>query len=1466
MIDTLFHPAVAAWFSREFAAPSPPQLPAWSSIKSGRHTLIAAPTGSGKTLAAFLAAIDDLVRRGEEAALPDAAHVVYVSPLKALSNDIQKNLQLPLEGISRELNARGRLDHGIRVLVRTGDTPAGQRTAMAKKPPHVVVTTPESLYILLTSESGRRMLAHTRSVIVDEIHALVGTKRGSHLALTLERLEHLVGGGLLRVGLSATQKPIEDVARFLVGSAHVDASGAPDCTIVDAGHRRELDLAIEVPGSPLEPVMSHEVWEEVYDRIAALIAEHRTTLVFVNTRRLAERVTRLLAERIGEANVTSHHGSLSKEHRLQAEQRLKAGALKALVATASLELGIDIGDVDLVCQIGSTRAIATFLQRVGRSGHFQGGIPKGRLFPLTRDELVEAAALFDAVRRGELDRLNIPEQPLDILAQQITAMTVGNDWPEDELFDVVRRAWPYRELSRADFDAVVRMLADGFNTRRGRRSAYLHRDVIQRKLRARRGARLTAITSGGAIPDNADYRVLLEPSGTFVGTVNEDFAIESSAGDIFQLGNMSWRIQRVESGTVRVEDAKGQPPTIPFWLGEAPSRTAELSAAVSRFREDVAARLPETDREPSGAAAARSPQAGHEPAAPSADAGGAPGNEAVAWLTGTVGLSEAAAVQIVGYLAAAQAPFGVMPSQNVIVLERFFDESGGMQLVLHAPFGGRVNRAWGLALRKRFCVKFNFELQAAATEDAVVLSLGPTHSFPLDDVFRYLSPVTVEHVLTQAVLTAPMFPIRWRWVAGRSLAVPRFRGGKKVPPPLQRMQAEDLLALVFPDQIACAENLAGEREVPDHPLARQAVEDCLREAMDVDGLKTVLQAMRDGEKTLVARDLREPSPLAAEVLNAKPYAFLDDAPLEERRTQAVMSRRWLDPETARNLGALDAAAIDRVRAEAWPEARDADELADGIAVLGFLTVAEAARAPEWEPLLESLLASGRVARACAPGGVPVWLAVERVPQWRGVFPEGAPGATLPRELMEQTWTRDEALRELVRSRLEALGPVTPAALAEPVGLTADAVVPALLALESEGAVFRGTFTPGPAPAGDGPARQEWCDRRLLARIHRYTLQRLRAEIEPVTAAVLLRFLLRWQGVTGERPEGPDSLARAVDQLEGFSAPAAAWEGDILPARLARYDPTWLDGLCLSGRVSWARLAAPAENGLDARAVSPVRSTPVCLVGRAALPAWVAERGNGYALTDDAQRVRTALQDHGASFFDDVVRTTGLLAAQVESALRELVALGLVTSDGFSGLRALLVPAQRRQGYRARALPPGMDIREAGRWGLVRIQPTADVEHVARALLRRYGVVFRRILERESLTPSWRDLVYEYRRLEARGEIRGGRFVAGFTGEQYALPEAVEALRATRRRGPDGELAAVSAADPLNLVGILTPGDRVPALAGNRVLYREGEPVAVRVAGEDRLLVGMDEPAAWEARRSLVRSPAPPRLRAYLNRS
>ncbi len=1416
MTLTGFHPAVADWFNAQFAGPSDVQLQAWPAIRANRPTLISAPTGSGKTLAAFLATIDRLVQEGLQKPLPDVTRVLYVSPLKALSNDIHKNLELPLNGIRDMLLEQGLPDVPIRAQVRTGDTTQAERSAMKRYPPHILVTTPESLYILLTSESGREMLGSVETVIVDEIHALAGNKRGAHLALSLERLAELTPSPPVRVGLSATQKPIMAMAQFLTG--RVD-----DCSIVDTGYQRERDLQLAVTGSPLEAVMANEVWDEIYSYLEKLIVAHNTTLIFVNTRRLAERAAAALAERLGEEAVTSHHGSLAKEHRLEAEQRLKNGQLKALVATASLELGIDIGDVDLVCQMGSPRSIAALLQRVGRSGHRLGAIPKGRLFPLSRDDLLECTALLAAVQRDELDRIPIPEHPLDVLAQQIIAEVASREWSEKQLFEAFTRAWPYRELSYQSFIQVVQMLGDGFHTRRGRRGAYIHRDAVNGVLRPRRNARLTALMNGGAIPDQFDYDVIMQPQGLFVGTLNEDFAFESLPGDIFQLGNSAYRMLKIEQGRVFVEDAHGQPPTIPFWFGEAPGRSDELSLSVSNLLAMLDGLLEQGQA------------------------------NVVAYFKDALELPASAAEQLTEYLAAAKAALTVLPSQRQIVFERFFDETGDMHLVIHSPYGSRINRAWGLALRKRFCRRFNFELQAAANENSIVLSLGATHSFPLEEPVHYLTAATVKDVLVQALLDAPMFPSRWRWVANTALAVPRNRGGKKVPAPFQRNDAEDLIATIFPDQLACVENIRGEREVPDHPLVAQTLTDCLTELMDIRGLETLLQALAAGRMQVVTRDLATPSPLAQEILNAKPYAFLDDAPAEERRTLAIQQRRFMDPQTAADIGHLNPQAIAQVCEEAWPRAGTPDELHDALLILGFIT-AEEGEQQAWKPLLDELKRAQRATVLSTSEGQRLWVTAERLQAMLQLCPEAGIEPEIPALDSGEADDFATALRELVRSRLEGLGPVTAQQLGAPLPVSPSQLEQALLALQQEGFVIQGKFTTS--------GQMEWCERGLLARIHRYTLKQLRSEIEPVAPADFMRFLFRWQGL--EDPDkGEAALERSLRQLEGLSLPAGSWEKDVLPARVALYLPAQLDQLCAAGKFAWLRLQAPSGDRSHKPKNPAIKTTPIAFVSRPNMTQWriqaSAVADEPPALSGAADKVRGALKEWGASFFEELLTASNLLPSQLETALGELSACGLVTCDSFQGLRSLITPA-KSQGRRRRKTQPPLD--STGRWSLLR-PPDAEtgdkydrVEYIARALLRRYGVIFRRLLDREPGLPSWRDLLYVCRRLEARGELRGGRFVQSFAGEQFALPEAVAALRKIRNQPKQGDLIAISAADPLNLTGVITPGERVPLRQNRRLLYRDGVPIAFSARRDIVFLGKLDPDQQWQVKTTLLRKNRP----------
>ena len=1432
------HPLVQEWFVGRFGTPTEPQEQGWPHIIEGHTTLISAPTGSGKTLAAFLACIDRLVRKALAGDLQDRTEVLYVSPLKALGNDIQKNLEGPLGEILQMAGERGLLMPEIRTAVRTGDTLMHERRAMLKRPPHILVTTPESLYILLTAEKSRAILRDVETVIVDEIHAVADDKRGAHLSLSLERLEALANRAPARIGLSATQKPIELVAHFLTGS------GRRDPVIVNVGHKRPMDIAIEVPASQLGPVASNEMWDEIYERISELVRQHRSTLVFVNTRRLAERVAHNLAERLGDEAVAAHHGSLSRKLRLNAERKLKNGEIRVLVATASLELGIDIGSVDLVCQLSSTRAIAVALQRVGRSGHWRGAIPKGRLFAMTRDELVECAALVRAIRQGDLDRLMIPDCPLDILAQQIVAACAAEEWLEHDLFALMRRAYPYRALSRETFDSIVTMLSDGIASRRGRYGAYLHRDQVNGRLRARRGARLAAITSGGAIPETALFTVVAEPEGTMVGTLDEDFAVESLAGDVVLLGNTSWRIRRVEgkTGRVIVEDAHGAPPGVPFWLGEAPARTAELSSHLADLRQEISDRLPNIS--PVGFSPTQAVVA-----------------ETIAWLKEECGLDDAGAEQIIEYILQGRAVLGSVPTQQTIIAERFFDEGGGMQLIIHAPFGGRINKAWGLALRKRFCRSFNFELQAAATDNGLNIALAEQHSFPLADVFQFLQPETVQPILEQAALASPIFGTRWRWDANRSLALLRFMGGKKVPPQIQRMRSDDLMASVFPDVAACQENIVGDIQIPDHPLLREVMKDVLTEAMDLDGLKSVLSGIADERIRCLAVDTPIPSQFSHEILNANPYAYLDDAPLEERRARAVEMRRILPESVLQEVGKLDPAAIAQVRQEAWPDLRDADELHDLLLTLIALPESVAGGIPdtastpisEWQQFFEQLRSNHRAGRA-VDGIRPYWVASERVKSFSALFPNARlePSMMATESVVPSS---DDVLLASLQGWMAHVGPISSSQLTELLGVPEGEINRALLRMEAAGSILRGRFTDATARTGvvgseDQTALQdqvEWCDRRLLARIHRLTVGTLRKQIQPVTAAQFMRWLLRWQHVAaGTQVLGERGTLDVLRQLQGFEVAANAWERQVLGRRVGGYDPAVLDRLCLTGAVGWGRLSphpATLEDSAEGkRRVIPTSVAPITFFVREEAD-WMTPRHPATELPEQtrwlsagAQQTLDFLRHRGASFFADIVRGTGKLKSEIETALWELVAAGIVTADGFDNLRSLIDPKRRAGQGSGRTSRPR---HSSGRWSLLYAGEASDknkaVEATCWMLLKRYGIVFRDLLARETILPKWRELQIAFRRLEDRGEIRGGRFVDGFLGEQFALPVAVESLRASRNLQPSGETITLSAADPLNLVGILVPGERVPAISGKTITFRDGvavaEEQALRLAGD-----------------------------------
>jgi ATP-dependent helicase Lhr and Lhr-like helicase len=1447
------HPVTAEWFLTKFGSPTEPQTHGWPAILAGEATLISAPTGSGKTLAAFLVCIDQLLRQSLSGQLAPCTQVVYVSPLKALSNDVQKNLDAPLAEIQQLAMTRGYLCPEIRTGVRTGDTLPKERAAMLRNPPHILVTTPESLYILLTAGKSREHLRRVRTVIVDEIHAVADDKRGAHLALSLERLDALVTGanrlspgqyltGLAtppqRIGLSATQNPIALVADFLTG-IHPER---PAATIIQVGQRRELDLAIEVPSDELSSVTTNGMWSEIFDKLAAHAQNHRSTLVFVNTRRLVEKIAFELATRIGAEHVAAHHGSLSRTLRLDAEQRLKNGEIKILIATASLELGIDIGDIDLVCQISTTRAVAVAMQRVGRAGHWRGAIPKGRFFATTRDDLLEQAALVRKMRAGELDQLQIPPQPADVLMQQIVACCGAEPWEEEALYNILRRAYPYRDLTREAYDALLTLLSEGIESTRGRYGAYLLRDGVQRHLHPRRGARMIAISNGGAIPDVALYNVILQPEGVQIATLDEHFAVDSSPGDVILLGNTSWRIQRVEAvGRVLVEDAHGAPPSLPFWEGEAPQRTAVLCDGVSDLREQISTL---TSNVTPGYIS---------PAQPEVAA-------ATAWLVENCSVCPSGAHQLIAYIVTGRAVLGAVPSKNTIIAERFFDDGGGMQLILHAPFGGRVNKAWGLALRKRFCRGFNFELQAAATDNGINISLAEQHSFPLHEVFQFLTEHTAQELLEQASIASPIFKNRWRWAAGRSLQLLRFSKGKRIAPQIQRTRSEDLMASVFPQAAACFETIVGDIQIPDHPLVNEVMQDVLHEAMDLRGLIELLRNIQSGAIRCLAVDTPTPSVFAHELLNANPYAYLDEAGLEERRARATTLGRTL-PEAP---GHIDPGAIAAIRREIWPDLRDERELHDLLHSLIALplTILDREETRHWPTFYERLTHTGR-AQTIDCAGTPCWVTTERLPHIAALYtppqnavilseaknPRISPEAPQSQESVNNVTgdiTKEVATQKVAQGWLQILGPTTAIALATSLNLDPALIFQAFLAMEMQGLLMRGTFE-YPAPeAGEGNQDHqiEWCERRILQRIHRRTVATLRKQIEPVTPAVYMRWLLQWQHLAPQTQlSGEEGVLEALRQLEGFEAPAIEWERTLLPARVAHYDPRTLDALCLSGAVGWGRISPhPAwsnGDGAAPRRVIPTNAAPITFYIRdtadwlphALAQQSVEEEKLAAALSPHALQIRALLQQRGACFANDIQRITNLTRPQAQHALWELATAGLAAADGFDQLRACMDPRRKSTTTETPGKRPTRST--AGRWSLlceeVHAAPTpieqarrtdAALESAARMLLTRYGVLFRDLLLRESNAPKWRDLLNILRRLEARGEIRGGRFLSGFGGEQYALPDAVDSLRASRSRDCTA-IIEVAAADPLNLAGIVIPGDRVPAVPGKQILYQNG---------------------------------------------
>ncbi|MDR3612054.1 MAG: DEAD/DEAH box helicase [Candidatus Obscuribacterales bacterium] len=1417
------HPIVSDWFIKKFGSPTEPQERGWPSILSGRNTLISAPTGSGKTFAAFLSCIDKLVRKALDGQLTDQLEVIYVSPLKALSNDVQKNLAGPLAEIQALARHRGLNMAEIRTFVRTGDTLNIDRQKMLRKPPHILVTTPESLYLLLTADKTRKLLTHVETIIVDEIHAVVDDKRGTHLAVTLERLDSVTEKKPIRIGLSATQKPIELVANFLVGNS----DSMPDIVTIDS--RRVLDIAVEVPSMPLQSVATDELREEAYSRIIELVIQHRSTLVFVNTRKQAENVANILGRRLGKDLVAAHHGSLSRKIRLDAEQALKNGEIKVLVATSSLELGIDIGNIDLVCQISSPRAISAAVQRIGRAGHWRGAIPKGRLFPTTVEDLFECAALIKAIKEGELDRLAAPYEPLDILAQQIVAMCASGQWYEEDLFLTIKNAYPYKDLSREKFESVLIMLSEGIESSRRRWGAHIMRDQINGVLRARRGGRLAAIMGGGAIPESGLFQVVVDPEAIVVGTLDEDFAIESAIGDVFLLGNTSWRIKEIQArdSKVVVVDAHGEPPNVPFWLGEGAGRTIELSTHVSQLRHLI-------------------------------DVATANMNIYIATqslsddllvfvqlLKENYGVNQFAAEQLIQHVVCGRSVLRAVPILSHVIVERLSGFTSGSCLIIHAPFGNRINRAWALAIRKTIMSGFGFQLQTAVTDNGICIGLTEQQRLPADSLLTYLAPDDLTRILELSAVQSPAFVTRFRWDAVRALVLSRFSGGHKVPPNIQRIRANDLLSHIFVQfgehQILAAN---AKPEIPVHPLIDEVMKDVMTEWMDAAGLEKILTDLKSKAIAFSCVETAIPSSFSNEIINANANAFLDDAPPAERRLRAVSSILSLPDAIVKEFGGLDQETINAVCGEIWPDIRNADELHDYLETvialpLDLTMVAKATADDIWGDYYDQLQAESRATTAQVEEKL-FYVATERLEQFKVVYPHCLVLHPVPlfnpsaQNLSDFT----SILKRIVSGWMQHLGPTTAQKLADFLRIAPRDVDLALLALKKDRSLVKGKFSRQfieslkelSETEFNADENVEWCNRLLLERIHRMTMAVMRKHVEAVSAQQYMNWLAHFQHVMpGALLSGERGTLEVLKQLQGYEAPANVWENGILAKRIIDYSPRFLDKLCLNGAVGWGRLsphpalsAALSPEGASAqRRITPASNSPVTFFVREDAD-WMAikhpelEGTSNQALSSQAIAVKQFLEQRGASFFVDIVRGNTLLKSEVEMALWELVSAGLVTADGFDNLRALIDP-KRRNGQGRGKRPRDV----SGRWSLLYTNVAHDqtkmIEATCKMLLNRYGVVFRDLLARESLTIPWRALLQSFRLMEARGEIRGGRFVQGFVGEQFALPAALDSLRLDRFKQPALSNITLAASDPLNLQGIILPGPRIAALAGKHIV-------------------------------------------------
>jgi ATP-dependent helicase Lhr and Lhr-like helicase len=1467
-----FSPPVRAWFREKFGEPTPPQAQGWLPIQRGEHTLILAPTGSGKTLAAFLWGIDRLYSIEQTGKLEQkGVRLLYISPLKALNNDIERNLRVPLEGI-RETAARlGEHLPSLRVAVRTGDTPSHVRTAMWKNPPHILITTPESLFLMLTSPRARDMFQTVGTVIVDEIHTLVGTKRGTHLALSLERLEHHANEHVQRIGLSATIKPLEEAARFLGGQTQSPVSSLQSpgtelqsnpaisysprpVTIVNATYNKALDLRVVTVVDDFSSLPGTTIWPAVIPHVLNDIRRHNSTLIFCNNRRLAERTADRLNAQLdaeqkeeiepgsmealapgglardrgifaigAEGPIRAHHGSMSKQARRKMEEDLKAGRLPALVGTSSLELGIDIGAVDLVVQLQSPKSVAQGLQRVGRSGHLVGETSVGRIYATFREDLVEAAAITRGMLEGDVEPTFSPENPLDVLAQQIVAMVASDEWDVHELYNLVRRAYPYRDLSEGAFESVLEMLSGKYDFPGEHGPAPLRAriswDRVNQRLRALPGSRLLAMMNSGTISDTGAFGVYLSDGKTKVGELDEEFVFETRPGDVFLLGSHVWRALDITDDRVVVGDAAGATPRMPFWNGDYPYRPYELGARIGRFRREIAERI---------------------------GAGGESTAQLAEWLQREYHLDEKSAQNLIAYVQRQLDAIGVMSSDQTIVVETFQDAVGEPRMVIHSPYGGRVNGAWALALTSVLKERVGIDIETQTNDDGILFRFPSTSEPPVDPVLK-LTPQEARERILRELPNSALFGAHFRMNAARALLLPKARGRKRTPFWLQRLKAKDLMARV--------------RKFQDFPIVAETYRDCLRDVLDLPHLEEVLAKIQGGEIHITPIETIVPSPVAAGLLFqfVSVYMYEWDAPKAERQLQTLAAQRDLFDDIVHGAELLKPDAVEEVVARVQRtadgyRARSAEELAVILGELGDLTNVEimarcVGDAHSW---IAQLAEQKRIIEIS-------------IPTRRGEDRRWIP-AESPLRPPLKGWERGEIGESVLRRFLSHSGPVTRDDI-----LDRYAYDPAWLDETLQRLVASRDITQQQiAPA---PSASQFCDRHLFEQFYRHTLTLLRREIQPVSLSAYADFLVRWQHLhPSERLHDATGLRAVLEQLRGSVVAEKVWEREILPARITNFALEDFISLCASGELVWQaqknrlRLFFRGEGGLF-------------VVGL-----------DDSSLEQNARSVYEFLKSEGASFLTDIENGLLLKRTIVTCALSELALAGWVTNDSLEALDAVADAHQpkpmkyesplevelasrmqypralttsryrdtkRRVARRLRAETPSSAW--TGRWSILRrtsiLGPTlADderAEKLARVLLARYGVVTHESLDREDLSVDWGMLYLQFQRMEMRGEIRRGYFVKGLSGIQFAHPDAVDRLRAQ----PDDAMTVVNASDPANIYGGELPdAPRFPRLPSTHCVLWRGRPILVAEENGDRIIV-------QEAEQDIIRRA----LRAYLER-